>query len=583
MKSPSFEDPGCMRFTSDAPHFFKIILEEPDRCEKLMIPKKFATRYRSDISSPVFLEVPSGALWKVELKTCADKTWLCNGWPEFAKDCSLGHGSFLVFRYEGNSHFHVIIFDKTASEIAYPYGRTHGKVLNSTGIQDDDDESVEILDEVPPSKKSPSLKGGHQDLMTEEEDDDYDDEDDNDDDYDDDEDDEEEEEEEEEEDDDDDDDDNSVELSDEVPPSKKTIGKSPSSSSGGHQDLMLDDDDDDDDSVEFLYEVPPSKKTRVKSPSTCSWPRKMTRSTSNIKPPEINSSRVKYEISQSEFNAKRSGKCSQQMEFCKRKRRLGGKERNKALLRACSFKSKNPSFKVVMQPSYVYDTCRMLLPVNFCMKYFPKHRGDAVLTVSDGKTWSVVYSGEIKPKLCRGWRKFVHENNLEVGDVCVFALINQTKITFQVEIFRAVQDANIAKGGRKERFNTAKKCCILGVATRKRAPEPTKSASAPQRFTSFKSKNPTFTITIQPTYARYLVNVPYSFVKEHIKLNANNVTLQVGNRLWPVKLLRYSRSKNARLGNGWGSFKRENSVKVGQVCVFELINKEDAVLRVHIS
>lgn len=191
-----------------------------------IIPKKFATKYRSDISSPVFLEVPSRAVWKVELKTCADKTWLCNGWPEFAKDCSLGRGSFLVFRYEGNSHFHVIIFDKTASEIAYPYGRTHGKVLNSAGFQDDDDESVEILDEVPLSRKSPSL------------------------------------------------------------------------SSGGHQDLMMDDDH----SVEFLDEVPPSKQTRVKSPSTCSWPRKMTRSTSNIKPPKINCSRVKYEIPQSEFN-----------------------------------------------------------------------------------------------------------------------------------------------------------------------------------------------------------------------------------------------------------------------------------------
>lgn len=81
----------------------------------------------------------------------------------------------------------------------------------------------------------------------------------------------------------------------------------------------------------------------------------------------------------------------------------------------------------------------------------------------------------------------------------------------------------------------------------------------------------------------FLQNVPYSFMEEHIKQNANDVTLQVGNRFWPVKLLRYSRSKNARLGDGWGSFKRQNFVKVGQVCVFELINREDAVLRVHIS
>ena len=53
---------------------------------------------------------------------------------------------FLLFRYEGDSHFHVLVFDMTASEIEYPYAtdptidHAHHQV------------SLEILDDFPPSQ-----------------------------------------------------------------------------------------------------------------------------------------------------------------------------------------------------------------------------------------------------------------------------------------------------------------------------------------------------------------------------------------------------------------------------------------------
>ncbi|GKU93618.1 hypothetical protein SLEP1_g7195 [Rubroshorea leprosula] len=456
MKSPGLGDLGCMEFTSHTPHFFKIILDDTGRCEKLRIPEKFAKRYGSDILSPVFLKVPSGAVWEVELKMCDDDTWLWNGWSEFAKHYSLGYGSFLVFRYEGNCHFHVIIFDKTALEIAYPCVRTHVKVPNPTN--------------------------------------------------------------------------------------------------GGFQDLMMEDDI----SVEILDEVPPSKKTRVRSASPSSQPRRMTRSTSNLRSPDIKPSRVKYEIQEPEFDAKRSGKHPQKMEVCRRKPTLGHKEREKALLRASSFNSKHPFFAVVMQPSYIYDKCRM--------------------------TWSVVCSREKKPKLLCGWKEFAQGNNLEVGDVCVFEMINQTKITFSVAIFRNVQDAKIGQApvGCSEMSSPAQKCCIPDVPTRKRALVPTEKARDPPRVTSFKSENPSFTVTIQPSYVHSDVNVPCFFVEEHVKQNVEDVKLQIGDRLWPVKLLRSSRYRKTKLTSGWGTFVTQNSVKVGEVCMFELINREEAVLKVHI-
>lgn len=60
-----------------------------------------------------------------------------------------------------------------------------------------------------------------------------------------------------------------------------------------------------------------------------------------------------------------------------------------------------------------------------------------------------------------------------------------------------------------------------------------------------------------------------------------NVMLQFGNNLWPVKLL-HSASYGAKLSKGWALFAGESKLVAGDVCVFELINKEDAVFDVHI-
>ncbi|OMP07070.1 hypothetical protein COLO4_07656 [Corchorus olitorius] len=87
------------------------------------IPKKFVRQYGKLLPRLVNVEVPSGGVWEVEVAKCDCDPWmwLQKGWPEFAKHFSLKCGHFLVFRYQGNAHFHVSIFDKTATEIEYPY------------------------------------------------------------------------------------------------------------------------------------------------------------------------------------------------------------------------------------------------------------------------------------------------------------------------------------------------------------------------------------------------------------------------------------------------------------------------------
>ena len=61
--------------------------------------------------------------------------------------------------------------------------------------------------------------------------------------------------------------------------------------------------------------------------------------------------------------------------------------------------------------------------------------------------------------------------------------------------------------------------------------------------------------------------------------------LQVVDRLWLVKLYAYEgmyRSSSCKLSAGWSAFATENTLRVGDACVFELIMRDDVVLKVHI-
>lgn len=111
-------------------------------------------KYGESLSNPVILKLPSGLEWKVELTSCDGEVCLQKGWPEFMENLSIGCGYLLVFRYEANSHFHLIIFDTSAVEMDYPTKPTHfdKSYIDEDQLQEpkreefENDDSVEILD-----------------------------------------------------------------------------------------------------------------------------------------------------------------------------------------------------------------------------------------------------------------------------------------------------------------------------------------------------------------------------------------------------------------------------------------------------
>ena len=116
------------------------------------IPKKLINKYGVELGSMAFLTIPNGTKWILKLTKHDGEVWFQNGWCEFASYHALTVGSLLVFRYEGNSQFFVLIFDATATEIEYPLDdqpQVHRMEDNES-----DDNSIEIMDAFMPSQKT---------------------------------------------------------------------------------------------------------------------------------------------------------------------------------------------------------------------------------------------------------------------------------------------------------------------------------------------------------------------------------------------------------------------------------------------
>ncbi|CAL1353604.1 unnamed protein product [Linum trigynum] len=108
----------------DSPSFFKIILPSAIIDKKLLLPPNFVMQHGVELASLATFIVPDGRTWEMAIvKRRRDgMKMLCRGWSEFTAFYSISHGYLLVFKYKGNSNFHVRIYDPTSCEIEYPTG-----------------------------------------------------------------------------------------------------------------------------------------------------------------------------------------------------------------------------------------------------------------------------------------------------------------------------------------------------------------------------------------------------------------------------------------------------------------------------
>ncbi|OMO51096.1 hypothetical protein COLO4_37811 [Corchorus olitorius] len=80
------------------------------------------------------LILPNGKKFEVGLKKDADgRIWFHDKWDEFVEYSSIRPKYFLVFKYERNSTFKVIIMDRSSCDIKYP-NHPHQELNNGDNI-----------------------------------------------------------------------------------------------------------------------------------------------------------------------------------------------------------------------------------------------------------------------------------------------------------------------------------------------------------------------------------------------------------------------------------------------------------------
>lgn len=97
------------------PHFLEVFLPNLSS-NRLKVPSKFVKHLGGRTSGSLSLVGPSGNIWHVNLFEYNGHLFFQDGWSTFVKDHSIECGDSLVFEYDGDSNFTVQIFDQSSCE-----------------------------------------------------------------------------------------------------------------------------------------------------------------------------------------------------------------------------------------------------------------------------------------------------------------------------------------------------------------------------------------------------------------------------------------------------------------------------------
>ncbi|KAL5701567.1 hypothetical protein ACHQM5_026891 [Ranunculus cassubicifolius] len=204
---------------------------------------------------------------------------------------------------------------------------------------------------------------------------------------------------------------------------------------------------------------------------------------------------------------------------------------------------------------------QLLLPTEFTKKYHGVVPKKFILRSPTGVAWMVsVKEVENNFFLCKEWMAFVRDHALEAGQFLVFHCNSISD--FSVQIF-------CTNECRKE----------VHVATAKNENMGAQGDELTRDKSATTGTLPSFTITYGPSRLYKLI-VPRAFAKRYMKKVAESVTLRVSDgSVWRT---RCGVGVHHGLVGGWKSFVVDNGLKDGDVCTFELVERDPIELKVSI-
>ncbi|QCE08698.1 hypothetical protein DEO72_LG9g3727 [Vigna unguiculata] len=236
---------------------------------------------------------------------------------------------------------------------------------------------------------------------------------------------------------------------------------------------------------------------------------------------------------------------------------------------------------------------RIKIPDKFTNIYGGMLWNPVFLRPPDGTEWKVHWTeqnGEIWFE--KGWKEFAENNSLDHGHFVFFTFDGTSKIDVLI-LHQSFHDPSPHTSEQRESpdhsddeeeepdsdQNQIVKCINLFYFHRNLSLNWPRNARARELAKKFISCNPFFTVLIRHyNLTEHRLNLPN--LKGYIDKGKKYVTVEVGGKSWSLKLVRYS--DRMRMGLGWRTFARENGLEGGDVCIFELIFRNDHVFKVHI-
>ncbi|RYQ86782.1 hypothetical protein Ahy_B10g106415 [Arachis hypogaea] len=254
-------------------------------------------------------------------------------------------------------------------------------------------------------------------------------------------------------------------------------------------------------------------------------------------------------------------------------------------------------FKIVLTESLQNGILKV--PNKFSKKYGNGFPNPVYLKPADDTEWKIDWTnkdGEILFE--KGWKEFAAYYSLENGHLLWFEYNGTSKIEVQIFDMSCLE----IEYPSNDLINDGNLAGILNEQ-----PQPKKKAkAAPKPSSPSRSKRVKFTVkTIDvedseedseldsqsketqlkklPYVDEYAVlqNFQASFFRKYFE-KEQNVQIRFQKILIPAKLRCYPYNSHAIIASGWGLFVRTSTLQPGDVTIFELIEREDPVLDVHI-
>ncbi|KAJ0970722.1 hypothetical protein J5N97_018681 [Dioscorea zingiberensis] len=128
--------------------FFKVM--DSGFSQGLLIPEKFAKNYKGKLPGILNLRSPSGSLWSVRLLNVPGALLIKDGWKVFVDAHHVVEDDVLVFKYDGNSCFDVLMFNQSGCENEASYFVTSSNnnlEENQVKEEDNNEASFDTLEE----------------------------------------------------------------------------------------------------------------------------------------------------------------------------------------------------------------------------------------------------------------------------------------------------------------------------------------------------------------------------------------------------------------------------------------------------